>query len=335
MEKLFKLLLAGALTLSLAACGSNAASTENKTDNKATAEPAAESSDLDFYFISLMTGGAAWSRAEKGFNDACEELGINGQFLAPVERNNLVEMVTLLDQAVTQEADAVIGVYASTETFGPSLLNAKEKGIVTASVQLKLDPQYIDFMIGTNQTQIGIEMANALLEYSGDKDTTVMFLCGSAGEVTNMQYEAFCKTLEGHDNITVLDMKFDDGAAATANQVISDEYTANPDLNAVVCLDSSAATIGAASFVEERGLQDEWTVIGIDASADILNYVKNGALTATMNQDFYKMGHDSVVMAYELIKNGTQPPFENDSGCYLIRPEDVDAYAKANGIELK
>lgn len=318
LKKLTALLLAAVMTMSLmAGCSSSSGDDE-----------------LEFYFISLMTGGAAWSRAEKGFNDACKELGISGQYLAPVERNSATEMATLLDQAITQEGDAIIGVYASAEMFGPSLTKAQEKGIVTASVQMSLSEEYVNFNIGTNQANIGKAFGEALVELAAGGEYTVMFLAASASEVTNMQYDAFIEVLEQHDNITCLGMYFDEGSASTANQVISDTATACPELNAVVCLDSSAATIGAASYVDEKGLEEEWLTIGIDASADILNYVKSGALDATMNQDFYAMGYNSVKMAYELIVNGTQPAFENDTGCYLIRPDEVDAYAAENDIDL-
>lgn len=53
-----------------------------------------------------------------------------------------------------------------------------------------------------------------------------------------------------------------------------------------------------------------------------------------MNQDFYSMGYDSVKMAYEKITKGTEPSFKNDSGCYLIKAEDVDQYAADNNIDL-
>ena len=293
-----------------------------------------EEEKLDFSFISLMTGGAAWSRAEQGFKDACEELGINGQFVAPVERNNMVEMATLLEQAVTNKADAAIGVFASAELFGPALEKAQEQGMVTASVQLNLDEKYVDFNIGTDQMNIGKNFGEALGELAGGKEYSVIWMCGAASELTNLQYDGFEEALKAYPNIHCLGIRFDEGSAATANQVLADELTANPQLNAVVCLDSSAATIGTASFVDERGLEDEWLTIGIDASADILNYVKSGALDATMNQDFYAMGYQSVKMAYEKIKNGTEPPFTNDTGTYLIKPADVDQYAKDNGIDL-
>lgn len=290
---------------------------------------------LEFYFVSLMTGGAAWSRAEQGFNDACKELGISGQYLAPVERNSMTEIAALLDQCVTQEADAIIGVMASAEMFGPTLIKAQEKGIVTASVQIDMPDTYVNFNIGTNQYNVGKAFAEALAELAEDgKEYNVMWLCGAASEMTTMQYDSFVETLSQYPNINCLGIYFDEGSASTANQVITDTYTAIPELNAVVCLDSSAATIGCASFVDEKGLEDEWLTIGIDASADILNYVKSGALDGTMNQDFYAMGYESTKMAYELIVNGTQPEFTNDTGIYLIRPDEVDAYAAEAGLDL-
>lgn len=249
IKKLFALLLTAVMAISmLAGCS---AKKEDET--------------LEFYFISLMSGGAAWSRAEQGFLDACKEFGINGHYVAPVERNNQVEMANLLDQAITQEADAAIGVFLSTDMFGPSLLKARKQGTVTASVQLTLPEDYIDFQIGTDQRKLAEEMANAIVDMANGEEYTVMFLCGSANETYNMQFTAFEEILASHPNITSLGMRFDESSAATANQVLTDELTVNPDLNAVVCLDSSAATIGAASFVQERGLEDEWLVIGIDA----------------------------------------------------------------------
>lgn len=316
LKKMIALLLVVVLSLScLAGCG-------------------AEEEQLEFYFVSLMSGGAAWSRAEQGFLDACEELGVAGQYLAPVERNNMVEIANLIDQCITQEADAVIGVLASIEMFGPSLLKGKEQGTVLGSVQLQLPTEYVDFNIGTDQLAQGTKFGEALAELAGDKEYQVIWMCGSASEQGNMQYEGFVKALEAYPNITCLGMRFDEGSAATANQILTDELTANPGLNAVVCLDSSAATIGTASFVDEKGLEDEWLTIGIDASADILNYVKSGALDATMNQDFYAMGYESAKMAYEKIVNGVEPPYYTDTGMYLIHADEVDAYAAEAGIDL-
>ncbi len=320
LKKVLALVLATGLIGSVTACNNNSGG---------------DSDQKKAYFISLMSGGAAWSRAEAGFKDACEEVGWQANWLAPVERNNAVEMAELLDKAVVANADAIFGVFLTTDMFGPALTRARENGAVTASVQLTLPEEYIDFQIGTDQIQIGVELANAIIEKADPNETyEVLYINTSASEAINAQFEAFEKTLEGHSNIKSLGMRFDDGSAATANQVITDELKTNPGLNAIACGNSSAATIGTASFIQENNLQDSWITIGIDASADILNYVKNGALDATLNQDFYKMGYEAVKLAYEKIENGVEPQFINDTGTYLINPEDVDQYAADNNIDL-
>lgn len=161
LKKMIALLLVVVLSLScLAGCG-------------------AEEEQLEFNFVSLMSGGAAWSRAEQGFLDACEELGVAGQYLAPVERNNMVEIANLIDQCITQEADAVIGVLASIEMFGPSLLKGKEQGTVLGSVQLQLPTEYVDFNIGTDQLAQGTKFGEALADLAGDKEYQVIWMCGS------------------------------------------------------------------------------------------------------------------------------------------------------------
>lgn len=287
------------------------------------------------YFISVMTGGAAWSRAEAGFKDACEKYGWEANWLAPVERNNAVEMAELLDKAVVAKADAIFGVFLNTDMFGPGLKKAREQGAVTASVQLTLPKEFIDFQIGTDQIEIGVQMAKAVIDKADpNKQYEVIYLNNSASEMVNAQFAAFESELLTQPNFKSLGIRFDEGSAATANQVITDELKTNPGLNVVVCGNSSAATIGTASFIQENGLEDEWITIGIDASADILNYVKNGALDATLNQDFYKMGYDAVRLAHEKIAENKEPEFINDTGTYVINPADVDKYAKDNGIDL-
>lgn len=258
MKRIFAALLAIAMMGALlTGCGSDSSSVGGSSAGGSSAVGTSSGDPLEFYFVALMTGGAAWSRAEKGFNDACAELGINGHYVAPVERNNQVEMAELLDKAVVAGADAVIGCWLSTDMFGPGLEKARAQGAVTASVQTTLDEKYIDFQIGTDQANIGVEMANALIDMSGDRQINVIFMAGSASEITNLTFEKFEETLAGHDNIKSLGMRFDEGSAATANQILADESRTGNGLNAVVCLDSSAATIGAASYVQEQGLEED------------------------------------------------------------------------------
>lgn len=352
-KKMTALVLAVSLLLALAACGTEPNNSPAVTQPPAgTASASGNSknpvgdaevdpSTIDAYAITVMSGGAAWSQFERGFLDACKELGINGYYLAPVDRNNATQMAELLDSAVTSKGDIIIGTFMSLDMFGPGLLQSRKNGAVNASVQVTLSEEYCDFQIGTDQEAIGIVWADTLIEYyeaSGFEKLNFILGRGSASELTIVKDAALVNRLKekGYDDrIIYLDEVFDSGSAVTAAEQYADYYKIYPELNCILCENSSAATMGAANFVQENHLEDQFITIGADASADILNYVLDGALDCTINQDFYQMGYRGIMLAYDLLVNGNAPEsYQNDSGCYLIRPEDVEEYAASAGIDL-
>lgn len=349
MKKMITLALALALCLSLAACGTETVNSPSPSEttpvSDSSKDPVGEvkvdPSTIDAYAITVMSGGAAWSQFERGFLAACDELGINGYYLAPVDRNNLTQMAELLDSAVTANGDIILGTFSSLDMFGPGLLKSKENGAVNASVQVTLSEEYCDFQIGTDQTALGVVWADTLIEYyekSGFEKLNFILGRGTASEITVAKDTALANRLEerGYDDkIIYLAEVFDAGSAVTAAEQYADYYKIYPELNCILCENSSAATMGAANFVQENHLEDQFITIGTDASADILNYVLDGALDCTINQDFYYMGYEGVKMAYDLLVNGKAPEsYQNDSGCYLIRPEEVEEYAAIAGIDL-
>lgn len=340
MKKLLALLLVLLLVAPMSACQKSAPAPSGASGPAPASEGAKpeeskdDSEPKDIYFISLMTGGAAWTIAERAFYEACDELGWNGYYLAPVDRNNQTEMSTLLESAITADADAIIGVFLSADAFGPALQRAKEKGIVTASVNTKLSEEFVDFQIGTNQVQQGKIFAKSVIDLAEGGEYNVVYMNNDASETFNMMFNSIKEEFDKHDNINLVDFLFDAGSAVTAAEVIADYKKANPEVNAVICGNSSAATIGVASYIEEQGVQDDWIVIGVDHSADILNYVKAGVLDGTVAQNFYAMGHDSVMLIRDIIEGGTRPAFENDTGCSLILPEQVDEFAAKMQIDL-
>ncbi len=347
MKKMIALVLTLVLCLSMAACGTESNSPTVQTETPPTSGSVEETtlqanpSDIDAYAITVMSGGAAWSQFERGFYDACEELGISGYYLAPVDRNNTTQMAELLDSAVTSGGDIILGTFTSLDMFGPALQKAKESGAVTGSVQVTLNEEYCDFQIGTDQKALGVVWADTLIEYyekSGFEKLNFILGRGSASELTIAKDTALKNRLEekGYsDRIIYLEEVFDAGSAVTAAEQYADYYKIYPELNCILCENSSAATMGAANFVQENHLEDQFITIGTDASADILNYVLDGALDCTINQDFYFMGYQGIKLAYDMLVNGNAPEsYQNDSGCYLIRPEEVKDYAQKAGIDL-
>ena len=293
----------------------------------------ADEAEVNVTFVSLMQGGAAWGMAEKGFNDACEELGWTGQFLAPATPNDTMAMLEYIENAITNGANALIGPFIDPDVFGSALTDARSKGIYVAGTNITLGEELMDFWIGTDPVGMGTTQAMTLAELVGDEECTVVYMqTNSTATTQNQQYEAFCKYLEDYENISVFGQEYCNSDEVYAAETISNLVKANPEINACVAADGNGC-IGIANYVDESGNADDFFAVGIDDSADILHYVTSGALDCTIAQDFYTMGYESCKMVKRLM-DGEELPYDNDSGSVVIKAEDVETYAADKGIEL-
>lgn len=339
MKKYLSILLALAMVLALAACG-DTGSTPSAGTNSGNPSASAAPSDggsgdkqITATFVSVMQGGAAWSRAEAGFNDACKELGWSGQYVAPANPNDSTVMLELTETALTNKTDVLIGVYIDGDVFGDVVKKAFEDGVYVATANTILGPEYENFWIGTDPAGMGITQAKTLADLAGDQEVTVVYMQTNATATTqNDQYAAFCDYLKDYSNITVFGQEYCDSNEINAAERINNLVRASPAINACVCADGNGC-IGIANYVDENNANDSFISVGIDDSASILNYVTSGALDCTIAQDFYKMGYQSCMMIKSLMDGGSVE-FDNDSGTIVIMASDVESYAAERGIEL-
>ena len=110
MKKLFAMLLAFSMVFAMAACGNNAANNggaDNGGANAGGTEDGGSAEQLHFVYVSPLLSHPIWLIAKEGFETACDELGIQGDWVGPQGLSS-EEMAQLVDTAVAQEADAII-----------------------------------------------------------------------------------------------------------------------------------------------------------------------------------------------------------------------------------
>lgn len=334
MKKITKLVLVGAAAFSVLMSGCNSAESSGSADKGGNqTEASAGGEKRTIYFVSLKVGGAAWSQAQQGFEDACKELGWEGYYVAPTTANDSSQMANLCETAMTNQADAILGPLFDKDVFTDIINRAHEQGMLVGTTNTYLGG-IEDFNIGTDQKNMGVTQAETLIDLVGGNPCKVVWMNQNIGSASVMEtYDAFCETLAGHDNITVHGIEFDDNNPTTAADKMNNLWKADGEINAVVCNDSTGASMGVANFIEENKLQDTFYSVGIDASADILNYVMTGALDCTLDQNFYKMGYESVYMLKD-IWDGKEVEKKVDSGTNCVTAENAVEYGAARGYEV-
>ena len=343
MKKLFAILLALVMVLSLAACGGQAeapAATEApKAEAPAATEaPVVEDTNGDgavkIFLVSPLIGGSAWGNCQKGFEARCAELGWDGTYLGPVTTANTAEMVELVELALSNGADIIIGNWNDQEAFNDAVDRALEKGITLLGINYKL-PGRAENYCGIDPVKLGYIQAETLDQnMPKDQQVHVVYMQSKlSSQSHNINYASFCEKLaELRPDAVVISQEESESNTQVAYDKLSAILLAHPECNAFVA-DCSMAAVGAATLVEERNMADSFYVQGIDGGAEILQYVISGHADCTIIQDWLSVGTGAVDLAKTLYEGGTVDGFTG-MGAYPLYAEGVEAYAAAEGIDL-
>lgn len=315
-----------ALSLMLGGCS-------GKPDPASTTPPKKSEETVKAYFVGPMSGGAAWGQAEKGFLQACADLGWEGQYLAPQTSNSNSEMVTLAETAITNGANVLALSVNDPEMFADVLERARKAGVTIIAVTAD-DPERCDAQIGTDPASIGINAAEALVKAMDGKDIYVATMQTTlTNTIQNKAREAFeARLAELAPDATIVENLECDSNATKASSNLAALKLAHPELNSMMSIDSYAG-LGAASWVEENGYQDEFVVIGMDDAPEILRTIQKGTMTCTVAMEWYATGYGACTLA-KTIREGGKVEYGNDAGAKVLFAEDVEAWAAEKGIDI-
>ena len=142
------------------------------------------------------------------------------------------------------------------------------------------------------------------------------------------------KGLEGTDIkiIATGDNKGDDSETAASTSAI---LLANPDLDAIVCINATGS--GVAAALKETGKVGKVKAVIADTLAPILDAVEDGTVDYTVGQQIYMQGYLWMQMMYAManptpviqgfLDGGLNPfPTNCDTGCNLIDKNTAKLY---------
>ena len=287
--------------------------------------------------IGVQSGGSYWGNIEKGFTEACEELGWEGDYWTPQNAGNDSEMVQLAENALTQGYDVICMEINDLDMYGDVISRAKEDGVKLISLT-DVGEENCDAFVGIDSYASGYSQGEKIAEFAKElgydsiKYVTLMSTTHNASQLKNRQGIADAMSENFDGEINEIDIAATDSNAATAQDKLSAFYLANPDLNAVASVDLYAA-LGAAQFVDENGLQGKFIATGLELTADAFNRVLDGDLMATSSVDSVGIGKNFCYVAQKIL-NGENYDYSNPAEKIWVLPDDVESYCAENGIEL-
>lgn len=348
MKRFLAMAMVCIMLLSLAACSKGDAGNSDESTGSGSNTPATQEADdgagneeggevtgeaKKVYIVAPQASGGSWGRLDQGMQDACAALGWDGTYLAPVTPYDNVAMADLCETAVNAGADVLMTFTADETVFTDVLEGAKERGVLTVAIA---KPNFAcDLRVGTDDTNLGQNLAEALVEAMGDRPIYVVELMTdvtSEGQLAQVEpFEE--RLLELRPDAVIVGREDSGSNAATTADDLSAMYVADDNLNCAVSFDSMAA-IGAVSFKTDRAL-DDFIIIGIDDNAEILVNIRDGYIYSTVAQQWYDFGVTAVNIAQDILENGAEYEFFQNIETIIVHQDEVENYAAENNISLE
>ncbi len=208
------------------------------------------------------------------------------------------ELVSRIEDAVTQQVDAIVLGMGDPAQMTKGLETAKAAGIPVFGLDAGTGPGVV-LNITSDNGQLGRETARYLAEALGGEGNVVMFTHDPHPGV-RARAEAAAEEFASYDGITVIEKKHIEvpGPVDFARSLTQDLLTAYPDKGSIAGIWAGwdEPALGAVQAIEAAG-RDEIKVVGIDgtdfAKAEI---EKGGPFIATIEQDFDGMAKELVAI---------------------------------------
>lgn len=321
-KRLLALLMASAMTVSMAACnGGNDQSTEGDGETGA----ATTQSENNYKIALLMSHqtNAFTTAVSEGAVTQGEELGITVDVFDG--KQDQATQASQIEQCISQGYDGILVEPISVDGVAPSVKAANEAGIPVITVVQKMTQQdlAVAYCGGNDENAGRLQMEKVAEALGGEGNIVILYgPMGSDGQLVRKQ--GYDEVLENYPDIKIV---FDDTANWTTDEALAKMETwlqSGTEINAVVAQNDSMA-LGAQKAIEDVGKQDDILVYGVDAVPEGVESVVAGKMDGTVSQDASGQGALGVRTMVEYL-NGNDVQPESYTECIWVTIDNAADY---------
>ncbi|MDQ0474130.1 substrate-binding domain-containing protein [Labrys wisconsinensis] len=252
-----------------------------------------------------------WNAMAAGIRDAAGKLGVD-VVVSTVESESAAEQqLNNCESMLLRNPKALLVGAINSNILLPCLKKASDQGIAIVDLDYNLDRSIaegagvkVTFTAGNDGAVTGGVAADFIARQLGaDAAGPVLVLEGLPGNpVGAARGKGFRDEIaKVAPKLTQTTLNGDWDRTKSAN-IVNDMLQRNPDLKAVFAANDTMA-VGAEEALQAAGKGDVITV-GVDGSADAIDSIKAGRLTATVGQFPYLVGYRSVELLAEHLQGG-------------------------------
>lgn len=313
--------LAGAMALTLTACGGNA-------DGTSTAESGNSGDDVKKISVILKTSSAEyWQYIQAGAKayDA-EHDDVEVSIKGPTSETAFEEQMAMVETDIsTADFDAYVIAPLQPDTV-KTMIAGETRPVVALDSNIANAPEVKTFVGTGNEAAAkqGMEAAVEAAKAAGWTEIKAIEICGVQGEPTNEARKAGFKAGIEENGGDFLDdeVQYADATADRAVNCMEAIMQTHPEGVAIICANNDDMAIAAARTAASNPAYENTIFLGFDGVKSACESILNGELDMAAAQDPYNMAYQAVDAAVRLIDGETLPEFI-DSGSAVVTKDNA------------
>lgn len=266
-----------------------------------------------------------WNSVKAGAEAAAADLdSVEVIWKGTSSESDIAGQVQIVESFINQNVDALVIAAADSRGLVPVLRRATEQGVTVVTIDSNTEPQVGASFIATDNVAAARKAADLIAERTGGEGKVALVPYIAGASTSNERERGFEEGLRQHEGLDLVAKQYSDSDYSRAMSVTEDILTAHPDLDALFAA-NEPSVLGAAQAITSRGLADQVTLVGFDASPREIEGVREGTIAGLIVQDPYRMGYEGVLRAYQAMK-GEAVPERVDSGSTVVTQENLEAF---------
>ena len=330
MDKLksIKLLIVVAIVmLFVTACGSN-------NDDSGDGGKKKDDKDIQVVFIPKMTGNAFFESGNNGAQEMAKKVGFKVKYDGAPE-GTVANQVQIINSAVNSGADAIAISSVSSDGLNQALKKALDAGVKVVTWDSDVDPKYRSVYVNQGTPEILgkmlVDMAAQQMDNPDDAKKVGWFYSSPTVPDQNSWVNYANKYIkEKYPKWEIVTTQFGDANEQKSLQVGGSILDSYPDIDAVICPDSTALP-AMAQAAENKGLKaDDVIITGFASPNSMRQFIENGTINNHGLWDVKDQGALAVYVAYWLAKGNDLKVGDSidvpDMGSVKVEPNTIQGY---------
>ncbi len=277
-----------------------------------------------------------WKSVHAGSVKAGRELGVDVVWKGPLREDDLKAQIDVVQSFTAQGVSGIVVAPLSDKGLASAVSQAVRAKIPVVIFDSDLQGKDYTSFVATDNFQAGKLAAEELAKLVGDKGNVVVLRYNEGSASTANRENGFLDAIKKHPNIKVKsDNQYGGATTETAHQasenLLSAMQAKEGGVDGIFCPNEST-TFGMLLALEKEGLAGKVKFVGFDASAKLVEAVRQGHVDGLVLQNPFQMGYLAVATMIRHLR-GEAVESRIDTGATFVgkhnleRPEIKDLIA--------